>query len=78
MFHSFEKLLQLMYVRKSKNNFVKMSKKLTEFFISSKENTSVLKKQETMATVSVSNDIEKHFHSLYIISFSKTKFSKKY
>ena len=41
VFHSFEKLLQLMYVREPKNKFVKMSKKLTNFFKLSKENTSV-------------------------------------
>ena len=34
-----------MYVRKPKNNFVKMSEKLTNIFITSKENTSVSEKQ---------------------------------
>ena len=46
-----------MYARKSKNNFVKISKQLTDFFIFSKENTSVSKKQETVATVPACNNI---------------------
>ena len=55
-----------------------MNKKLTDFFISSKENTLVLKKQETMVSVSVCDDTEKkkYFYPLYILSFPKIKFSK--
>ena len=51
VFDSFEKLLQLMSVRKSKNNFKKMSKKLTDFFISNKKNISLSKMQESVASI---------------------------
>ena len=40
-------LLQLIYVRKSKNSFVKMSKKLTFFLYQAKKILQCQKKQET-------------------------------
>ena len=43
-------LLQLIYGRKSKNSFVKMSKKLT-FFYQAKKILRCQKKQETLTTI---------------------------
>ena len=55
-----------------------MSKKLTNFFISSKENNSVSRKLETVATIPAYDDIANFFHPPYIFSFPKTKIGKKY
>lgn len=62
VFYLLEKLLQLVYDTKSKNNSVKTSKKLTDILYHAKKNNLMLKKQETVATVSDDDDIEHLFH----------------
>ena len=52
-----------MYVRKSKNKFAKMIKKITNFLISSKENTLLSREQETAMILKNFSIHLTYFHS---------------